>query len=337
MNIHIDGPCWAGMWTEITVDALCSDGHTVSYSYHNRKGLIDRIALLGQSPGGGTRRKQAWQQRQRRHLIRHLQGRQLDILLSIQGHINSATVARLRQHNPRLKVIYWWGDILTAQARTRIDMAAAAADCLLVSYQGSYDALLPDYGERLRYFPFGVSDKFHAAPVLTRRDRKRYTADVAFVGSCYPERCELIHHLNERLPRPVAVWGRGWRHCPGVQHHGALSLADSLRVYRCARISLNLHHADTPNGCNMKFFEIPAAGGFQISDWQPVMDEPDTGKLTVACKTLPEFGTQIDYYLAHARQRQQHTRAAHAALSNSYYRTRLAGLLKQISNTPAPD
>jgi spore maturation protein CgeB len=253
-----------------------------------------------------------------------------DILLSIQGTLDQQTVTQLRQQSPRLKIIYWWGDILTAQARLRINEAAGFADKLLLSYLGSYQALKPDYQDRLVYFPFGVSKEFHTAGALSARDRRRFTSAVAFVGSYYPERCALIRYLNTQLDTPVSVWGRGWRKCHGVRHHGALSLADSLKVYACSRISLNLHHVDTPNGCNMKYYEIPAAGGFQVCDWQPLMNSIDPGRQTVACRSLPEFATKVNYFLAHEQERRETVVAnAQAVFATADYQARLADLLDQ--------
>jgi spore maturation protein CgeB len=126
------------------------------------------------------------------------------------------------------------------------------------------------------------------------------------------------------------VWGRGWRKCHGVRHHGALSLADSLKVYACSTISLNLHHVDTPNGCNMKYYEIPAAGGFQICDWQPLMDSTDPGRQTVACRSLPEFADKVNYFLAHESERRETVVAnSQAVFATPDYQARLAELLDQ--------
>jgi hypothetical protein len=332
MNIFIEGPFWTGQWTEISADALRNSGHHVDYCYHNRKNLRDRIALAGQVLSTGKDRNSAWRSRHRQRLIHKMLPGRWDILLSIQGTLDHHTIMQLRQTSPQLRVIYWWGDILSEQALARIEMAAGFADKLLLSYLGSYHTLKPLYQERLVYFPFGVSRKFHTTGALSARDRERFTADLSFVGTCYPERCALIRYLNAQLETPIAVWGRGWRKCRGIRHHGALSLADSLKVYRCSRISLNLHHVNTSNGFNMKYFEIPAAGGFQICDWQPVMAASDPGGHTVACRSLEEFAQQVKYYLAHEQQRQKIMSAnSRLILATADYQARLEDLVVKTS------
>ena len=166
---------------------------------------------------------------------------------------------------------------------------------------------------------------------MTARDRHRLAADVAFVGSCYPERCELIRYLNARLDKPVRVWGRGWRRCRGIRSHGPLSLADCVKVYANAAVTLNLHHRDTDNGCNMKFYEIPAAGGFQICDWQPALQDTALGRLTTACHSPEAFLEQIRHALQHPQERSALAARAHAeVLANETYETRFTNLLKQL-------
>ena len=332
MNIFIEGPRWTGMWTEIIATALRELGHQVDYSYHNRKTALDRHTLAVLSLRSGSDRSHNWQQRQQQRLKDTLRNRRIDILLSIQGNIDRHTASELREHLPNLRVIYWWGDILTGKAHTRLREAACFADRILVSYLGSYQALQPTYGDQLQYFPFGASETFHTPGTISARDRKRFSKAVAFVGTYYPERCALIRHLNQHLETPVAVWGRGWRKCHGVKHRGALSLADSLKVFHCSKLSINLHHVNTPNGFNMKYFEIPAAGGFQLCDWQPLMTAPGTEQAGVACHSPDEFARQIDFYLGHEQQRQEFSQASQASvLATSRYRPRLATLLQEIT------
>jgi len=329
MNIFIEGPYWTGMWTEIIADCLQQAGHRVGINYHNRKTLRDRLSLAGQSWLPGHNRKADWARRHSKQLAETMSHARWDILLSIQGTLDQHTVTQCRRHSPELKVFYWWGDILTEQAQARIAAAAEFSERILISSKGSYDSLYPHYPQQLLYFPFGAASRFHAVSNISAAERKQFSAEVAFVGSCYPERCELIRYLNRQLTTPVTVWGRGWRHCRNVNSRGALSLADSQKVHACSKISLNLHHAKTGNGFNMKFYEIPAAGGFQICDWQPLLDETALGQQTIACRSFEEFAEKIKYYLAHKQQRQQIIEAtSKTVFSTEQYSTRLAELFK---------
>ena len=332
MKIFIEGPYWTGRWTEIIADSLRQAGHTVGISYHNRKTLQDRLVLAGKTLLPGANRKTAWIERHRKQLLEAMSHDHWDALLSIQGTVDQQTLMQCRRQSPDLRVFFWWGDILTDQAQARISQAAEFSEQLLVSGKGTFDQLSPVYPKQLRYFPFGVSRRFHDLDKLSARDRQRFAAEVSFVGTCYPERCELIRYLNTQLDTPVRVWGRGWRHCKSVQSHGALSLADSLKVHACSSISLNLHHLDTDNGCNMKFYEIPAAGGFQICDWQPLLEETALGRQAVACRSLAEFAEKMHYYLAHEQERRQLAKAAsQTVFTTADYPSKLAAIFNDPS------
>ena len=77
----------------------------------------------------------------------------------------------------------------------------------------------------------------------------------------------------------------------------------------------------------MKFYEIPAAGGFQICDWQALLEETTLGKQTVACRSFAEFVEKINYYLAHEQQRQQLAKAAsETVFTTEDYTSRLVSL-----------
>ena len=318
------------MWTEVIADTLTRSGHRVEYCYHNNRRSGDRLALLGGRLLPGADYRSAWIERYRKQLSLRLERFRPDVLFSIQGKVDADIVNRQRASAPQLRVIYWWGDILTAQARERIKLAAGFSDRILVSYRGIYEKLEPAYAGQLVYFPFGVAERFHR-PQLSARDRKRFTADVSFAGTCYPERCELIRYLNSRLDTPVQVWGRGWRHCKGVRGKGSLSLQDSLKVHACSRISLNLHHRETDNGFNMKFYEIPAAGGFQLCDHQPEMDNIPLGRETVSCRDLPEFAEKIRYYLAHEQARRESAAmTSQTDYATAGYHDRLATLFNSL-------
>jgi spore maturation protein CgeB len=332
VRIFVEGPWWCGKWTAITVTALEQLGHEVAFQYHNRRTLADRIALAaGKLARPAEARSDAWMRRYQRHLLGTMQAGGWDVLFSIQGRVLADTIQLLRRHSPGLRVVYWWGDIITDRAIRRLADATEFSDRILVAYRGVYDRLRAVHGDKIAYFPFGVSSRFHQVNAISWRDRQRYTADVAFVGTCYPERCELVRYLNTRLDKPVSVWGRGWRRCRGVRAHGPLTLADTLKVYACSAISLNLHHRNTENGCNMKFFEIPAAGGFQICDWQTVMQETALGCSTIACRSPTEFGDKVLHYLACPQERRDIAEQTSAlAHKQETYLARFGKLMKEL-------
>lgn len=272
MRVFIDGPQWAGMWTEISAAEFQNLGYDTQIFYNNKKKPKARFFSKLNKFLPATKSFMDWEKFQQQDLLAEFGKSRYDLYFSIQGKIDSAFLKKVKEGNPQIKTVYWLGDVLVDAAKKRFDSLkeanmTGALDILLVSYQGTYQNLVAQGFKNVHYFPFGYSKTYHQVEEITPEERKRFTCQVSFVGTHYPERAEIVHYLNQHLDEPVQVWGRGWQGS-GIKSNGRLSLQESLKVYACSKISLNIHHHLTDNGFNMKFYEIPAAGGFQICDWQ---------------------------------------------------------------------
>ncbi len=336
MKIFIEGPDWMGRWTEISADALENLGHHCAIHYHNRKTyrakLNSHINAVMSKLGVGAPCP-AWDQLSNQILLEAMSGERWDILLSIQGRIDAGTVAVIRKNNPDVKIIYWLGDILQSAGERRVLEVHGWVDMVAVSYRGVYQRLADQGLSKLYYLPFGISKRFHVKAPISPAESRRFSAEVSFVGTYYPERCELIRYINEQLGFRVRVWGRGWRHCKGVWGGGRLDVEQTLKVYACSKISLNIHHHCTENGFNMKFYEIPAAGGFEICDWQPELDNVQAAAGLVSYRRPDELLEKIRYYLAHDNERLACADRIRQAMDKSEkYEQRFAGLLDALSS-----
>ena len=70
-------------------------------------------------------------------------------------------------------------------------------------------------------------------------------------------------------------------------------MADCMKVYANAAVTLKLHYRETDNGFDMKFYEIPAAGGYLMCDWQQLLQDTVLDRLTTACRTTEELLDRI--------------------------------------------
>ena len=335
MNIFIEGPQWAGMWTEVVRDALQALGNRTSVYYHTRKTAVARVSKrvnrLMQFFTSGKSLLADWATVSNQRLLEAIHGGQWNILLSIQGKLDAETISILRDWYPDLKIVFWWGDILTDLGKQRILELYDHVDHILVSYKGDYEAFKEHGLQNIHYLPFGVSRNYHVIRSLTPQDKRRYYAPVSFVGTYYPERCEVIRFLNEKLDHPVRVWGRSWRRCKGIAAKGTLPIQEALKVYACSDINLNIHHRVTNNGFNMKYYEIPAVKGFQICDWQPAMMDSPTGRYTVDYRTPQELLEKIRYFLRHEDERHNIALNTHESVqTHDLYELRLASMLSKL-------
>lgn len=86
-----------------------------------------------------------------------------------------------------------------------------------------------------------------------------------FVGSVYPERLRIVRALLQHR-YPLIVAGPGWRYFIANTAPGAYGL-HYLALNRLAYISLNIHVKDDIGvKANMRVFEIPGAGGVELTD-----------------------------------------------------------------------
>lgn len=307
MKVFVEGMDWMGKWTEITVDALTSLGHQVDYSFHNRKTtgarVSDRLNTACTALGIKTKRFLAWEDTARKQLINRMSGSRWDVLLSIQGKLNPATVQAIRAAQPGIKIVCWWGDVLNDRSRGMIDQLRGVVDLQLISWKGDADSIATD-DPAIAYFPFAVSRQHYTDVRLSTADRRKYAAPVSFVGTYYPERCDLIRHLNAGLEKPVKVWGRSWHNCSGIKSNGPLGMRETLKVHAASTISINLNSILGNNGLNMKFYEIWAAGGFQICDRQAVIADSSFGPHAVTFDNPDDLLEKINFYLQEEKERE---------------------------------
>jgi spore maturation protein CgeB len=76
-------------------------------------------------------------------------------------------------------------------------------------------------------------------------------------------------------------------------------------VYNSARINLNVHTwFGQGSGMNLRLFEVPAAGGFLLTDWVAEIDGAYRQDEHLVCwRTVEELREKVTYYLAHEDER----------------------------------
>lgn len=167
--------------------------------------------------------------------------------------------------------------------------------------------------------------------------------DVTFVGQAHSHRREIVQRLH-RIGLNVQCWGRGWP-------NGRLSQQEMIALYSKSKINLNFSessaafnfrqlakvflnrradgsiHVRTPKEMlahartltrktrmqiKGRNFEVPAAGGFLLTQHADGIDEffvPD--KEVVTFSTEDELQEKVSYYLAHDAEREAIRRAGH--------------------------
>lgn len=181
-----------------------------------------------------------------------------------------------------------------------------------------------------------------------RKDALRY--DVTFVGQAYGERPNIINSLRTHNI-DVKTWGTYWR--VRTWHRAARKLrllsddrfeelANSTRttqdemveIFRTSRINLNLSGASQKGLSQVKGrnFEIPACGGFQLSEHAERLDEFFQLDKEIVCYESPgELVEKIRHYLDHEDERRAIADAGYERVMRHHtYAKRLNDLFRQM-------
>lgn len=179
---------------------------------------------------------------------------------------------------------------------------------------------------------------------------ENYEYDVSFVGSCNKYRKWFIRELL-RQGIIVECFGAGWP-------NGRVSNQQMEQIFRKSRINLNisnsvshdirfifnhplnlLHYLRSPKrveSTKARNFEIPLAGGFQLTNYVPCLERYLTIGEEVALYSTPEeCAGQIRYYLSESSERCRIASRGHERVMNEHtYRHRLEHILNVIWGAP---
>lgn len=178
-------------------------------------------------------------------------------------------------------------------------------------YFFNYDPMIAEkfksFSTNLRYLPVAVDPDFYKVGSLTEREKELFSCDVCFVGALYPERERLLAEVK-KMGINLKIFGwEGWsKSSLAGNYHGHLSIKGIAKAYSLAKISLNSNLQPQNGGVNLKTFEIPAAGGFQISDSQPDLKNLfELGKEVEVYENTGELLNKIRFYLSNEDKRNQ--------------------------------
>ncbi|MEK7536915.1 MAG: glycosyltransferase [Patescibacteria group bacterium] len=174
----------------------------------------------------------------------------------------------------------------------------------------NYDPAITDkFGSgNLKYLPVAVNPDYYRVSDLSQKDKEFYSCDVCFVGALYPEREKLLSEVK-KLGVNLKIFGwKDWFNTSLAENYCGplLSTEKIAKAYSLSKISLNSNLQPQNGGVNLKTFEIPAAGGFQLSDSQPELKNIlQPGKEVETYKTPGELLDKIMFYLSNEEKRKE--------------------------------
>ena len=357
-KVLVVGPELILQWTESTTRALESLGCRVRCHFYNRSGLRSRIKRLRQAVSHGVGLAlPAFPQpllqwygarlavRSAPSLVDEAKAFQPDVVLILKGESLQASTLQQLKAKTRATLAVWWVDHPFMNAETRRtwryvpDCIPLYDHCFVFDHE--YEEPLRAAGARsVSFLPCAADPEVYRPQALTDVDRARYGTSVNLIGVYSEQRARIVEALS-REPG-LGLWGPGWRsflagRCGGdtqAFHGESLLPAEACKVYNAGAVNLNTHHPQTRRGgLNTRSFEIPAAGGFELTDYVPEMESLlEPGREVVVYRSPEEARNLAQHYVKVEDERRRIAEAGHRrVLAEHTYRHRMQTLLKLVT------
>jgi hypothetical protein len=252
-----------------------------------------------------------------------------------QSPVRAGALAQIRAQRA-LRMVHVWPDALTFM--NPVIVGTLPLYDLVASYSRSAVEWIGRLGaRRVEWVPLAADPHMHAAPSVAPGSAP--TADVAFIGQWRPERAEAIQAILEGVPdATVKIWGLDWpRRCRGnAKILGAwqgpgLYEQDMARTIASCRVNLNIIDRTNYPAANMRFFELPCAGGFQLaSDCPEMAAQFRDHESVVYYRTLRELLEGVRYALADDVRRRAIALAGHRKVLTEHTYVHRARMLLEM-------
>jgi spore maturation protein CgeB len=216
---------------------------------------------------------EAWIRKANKSFCEFVKFFQPDILIVFTGaEILPGSFAYIKSILP-IRIVWYWADPLPNLSRY-IFQSLVLTD-LVASYSKSSLPVFSQMGaKKTCWLPFAADEEAHFGKA---RKQENYQFDVSFIGSWRPEREEVLKVIYENFPGfKFKISGPYWERC---KFKPIRKIASSKPIYGklftevVQQTFLSLNVMDTTNypSANMRFFEILAAGGLELSSDAPEM------------------------------------------------------------------
>ena len=231
-----------------------------------------------------------------------------DIVLLMYNFLKAGAVIRLKRKHGCLVGSYLDHNYLlmedTSQVLSLSDFVIVHDSYVTPIIQGH------DRGrvENVFYLAGLVEPSEHLPLNLSDEDRRRYGADIAFIGWKGPDRIVALPRLARRGLR---IWGLSeqWKQIPelrgSVEEEPVYGLK-KIKIYNAAKIVLSLEERTKQiNSINPRITEALASGGFVLCNWTKDLEDAGfrDGENVAWFKSFDEMEEKADYYLANADKR----------------------------------
>jgi spore maturation protein CgeB len=189
-----------------------------------------------------------------------------------------------------------------------------------------------------KFLPHGYDPEIHHPVELDDRDRRQFECDVCLIATHTSVKEAVLEELLRLRPKlDLKIWGNLWKeNCRSIEVRkqvcgSALNGMSYAKAVLASRINLALMGvtSEAKDETSTRSYEVPACGGFALHPETPeVLDLFDAGREIVCFDSVRQLDEQIDYYLAHPKERFAIAQAGYARCVPAYsYENRMREIL----------
>jgi spore maturation protein CgeB len=271
-----------------------------------------------------------------------------DVVLIVKGdNLSQSSIRNLRK-NGRL-LLNWDGDSILSPGRThavlpKLDMydfyfTIDTVDLLPPDIRAAMQAKNPN----IYTVPFAANTDFFKPTTIAGPEGNALASVLAFIGTVNPVRKTLLEKLVDldlKIWGPAdSAWGpwcaRGSVLEKAYQHRSVYG-DELVRIYSTAAIVLDMHFlfavAETVPNVTMRVFEVPAAGGFVLTNRSPQLSLLfDVDNEIICYSSAHELREKAVYYLKNPHCRREIAeKARRRVLAEHTFKHRLETIFKII-------
>ena len=275
-----------------------------------------------------------WVQKAHRELVLKTMGLRPDLVVTFGQYPFRVGSLALMRASTDAWLVHIWPDPLF-NWDTHLTACISMYDCI-ATYSKTTVPIFQELGARcVLWVPLAGDPSLHPVVTCSESERQEFGADVAFIGGWRPEREAALSRLRDF---DLKIWGPEWgRRCRGNRvimrawQGRPLYGVEFAKAVASTKISLNIIDPTNHPAANMRFFEIPMAGGMQVSSPCPEMEQEFRhGEQVFYYQQAGELPDLIRYLLADDELRARVAASAHQKVLAEHTYTHRARHILQL-------
>lgn len=260
-----------------------------------------------------------------RHFIKAACSFQPDLIIVVSGNLISSPALQTIRQKTRATLFHFYGEDFFNLLNTTSTLRESAYfyDHLFTTKTFNLPELAEIGLNRVSFIPHGYRPNCHFPVSISEDDHIEYGSDLAFVGTWEAERASTLAQLQGF---DLRIWGGQWyktkkdsRLREAVQNR-EVYCEEMSRVLNASKVCLAFLRKANRDRHTSRTFEIPACGGFQLSERSDeVLDFFEEGKEIECFSSVDELKDKAAYYLNHETERQRIAKAGLARVQRSKY------------------